>query len=205
MGINKIIRSKGIKNQTIILLFGVILGCNSSRTTDKVLDLNHDNEVINVEILDLSSSYRDSLLIQNIESYYKYLDSTIKVHGDNIVYDIYVKTIVSNDTVSYLINGNIRDDIFIYMADDFRYIYKINNHRVYTKEKVFTFKNNLNIVSELQLINQESYDLFKKGKLVFPSSHWDIKFLYIVLQGDSILRNEIRFYSSSPPMFSADF
>jgi hypothetical protein len=147
-------------------------------------------------------NFQDSILFQSIKTYYDYLDSEISEDNN---YAIYIESYRSSDTISFLINCNESDEIYTIMIHNFKHVYQIGNHNVFSKEKIFSFEGNQCIDSALKSMNKEDYEYYiQNGTTPHPPAIWDCKFLYLVINKHDVIRNEIRFYDSSQ-MFKNDF
>jgi hypothetical protein len=164
---------------TILIFFCLILyGCVNIDSKDTII----------------LESKIDSIIYANVKDYCYYLDTTISKYGGDKSYSILIEFHKSFDTLSYLITCNKSNDISRIISNSLIEVYKIDNHFVFSKTKLFSDYWKLDIDKVLKRMDNDAYTSYiKKGIKPVMRWIWDCESLYLVIKKDSILSNEIKY------------
>lgn len=135
----------------------------------------------------------DSVVYHGIKVYCHYMDSC---QGKK--YNLSIDIFKSNDTISYMISCLDDRDISSILWDSLtKYVYNIDNHYVFSKFPAFSIKLKSNVDEILGLIDKKAYDNYKQsGVIPMYKSIWDCKSLFMRINKERIISEEIRFPDS---------
>jgi hypothetical protein len=148
----------------------------------------------------------DSIYYSSIKNYCFYLDTFINKFGGDKKYCVLIESCKSLDTLSYLITCNTNDDISTIIHDSLTYVFKVDNHFVFSKTVMFSNYYILDFDNVLMQMDKVAYDNYRQnGTKPMIKAMWDCAFLYLVVKDKKILRKEIRYFETEPKMWKNSF
>jgi hypothetical protein len=86
------------------------------------------------------------------------------------------------------------------------HVYKINKRFIFSESQLFTSYSQIDFKKIASRIDELAYKQYLlKGAIPAPKALWDCQSLYLVVKKNKILRNEIRYFSTEPKMWTDDF